>query len=90
MCTTTLSGSSGSNASFVMSDTSLRFSSYRCDPISPLFHLRMKFTVGTGSTLPAYVLNAYFPGKSASFHTPRVPLATSSPCLYSASGLDPR
>src|SRR5689334_18218777 len=84
MCTTTDSGSDGSNASFVISATSDRFSSYLCEPVSPFVHLRMKFVVGTMMTLPAYVLNAYLPGSSGSLQTPRVPLSTSSPCLYSA------
>ena len=54
MCTTTDSGSDGSNASFVISETSERFSSKRCEPLSPLrIHLRMKFVVGTMMTLPA-------------------------------------
>src|SRR6188768_2160468 len=83
MCTTTERGSDGSNASFVISETSERFSSKRWDPISPFVHLRMKFVVGTVITLPAYVLNAYLPGRSGSLHTPRSPLRTSSPCLYS-------
>src|SRR6476646_1663672 len=84
MCTTTDSGSDGSNASLVISATSERFSSYLCDPVSPRVHLRMKFVVGTMMHLPAYGLNAYLPGRSPSLHTPRVPLSTSSPCLYSA------
>jgi len=81
MCTTTESGSRGSNASFVMSETSVRFSSNLCDPDSDLFHFRMKFVVGTIRTLPAYVLKAYLPGRSGSFQTPRVFFRTSSPCL---------
>src|SRR5678810_920630 len=83
MCTTTLSGSFGSNASLVMRLTSDRFSSNLWLPISSFVHLRMKFVVGTRMTLPAYVLNAYLPGRSGSLHTPRSPGATSSPCLYS-------
>src|SRR5262245_45531722 len=82
MWTTTESGSDGSKASLVISDTSDRFSSYLCAPDSVLFHFRMKFVVGTTSTLPAYVLKAYFPGSNGSFQTPRVSFLTSSPCLY--------
>src|SRR6266550_6187541 len=82
MWTTTDKGSDGSNASFVINDTSERFSSNLCEPDSDLFHLRMKFVVGTTITLPAYVLKAYFPGSSGSLQTPRVCFLTSSPCLY--------
>ena len=81
MCTTTESGSDGSNASLVMSATSARFSSKRCEPTSPRVHLRMKFVVGTMKHLAAYVLNAYLPGSNGSLHTPREPFITSSPCL---------
>src|SRR5262245_43994874 len=84
MCTTTDSGSDGSHASFVISATSARFSSYLWAPVSPRVHLRMKFVVGTVTHLAAYVLNAYLPGSSGSFHTPRWPFSTSSPCLYSS------
>ena len=62
MCTTTESGSEGSNASLVIRLTSERFSSYLCVPDSLRIHFRMKLVVGTVTILPAKVLKAYLPG----------------------------
>jgi hypothetical protein len=76
---TTDSGNVGSNASLVMSEISERFSSSFIAPVSPRIHFRMKLTVGMISILPAKVLNAYLPGSSGSFQTPREPFTTSSP-----------
>src|SRR3954463_14989072 len=82
MCTTTDSGSDGSKAALVISVTSERFSSRRCEPASPRIHLRMTLVVGTDTIAPAKRLNAYFPGSIGSDHTPRCPGATISPCEY--------
>src|SRR5215510_269594 len=84
MWTTTDSGKVGSNASLVMSETSVRFSSNLCSRVISALHFRMKLVVGTSNTCPAYVLNAYLPGSSGSCHTPRQPRPTSSPCRYSS------
>src|SRR5471032_1960736 len=83
MCTTTDSGSSGSNASLVISVISRRFES-KFEPVTPVCHISTKLVVGTSSILPAYVLNAYFPGINGSRQTPLQPVSTSSPCEYSA------
>jgi hypothetical protein len=55
MCTTTESGSDGSNASFVMSETSERFSSSLCDADWFRIHLRITFVVGTMTICPRSV-----------------------------------
>src|SRR5215212_8262281 len=81
---TTDKGSDGSKASFVINETSERFSSSRCAPTSPFVHFKIILVVGTVSTLPAYVLKAYLPGSSGVFQTPRLPWLTISPCLYSS------
>src|SRR5512132_4426872 len=83
MCMTTERGRDGSKASLVMRPTSERFSSSLCEPTWFLIHLRITFVVGTITTLPAYVLNAYLPGRSGIDQTPRLPEETISPCLYS-------
>ncbi len=53
-------------------------------PVSLAFHFRMKFVVGTMTIFPAYVLNAYLPGRRGIAHTPRSPCSTSSPWPYAS------